>query len=150
MRTIDLAELGEAIAMLRGRQSQAHVSRRAGMSRASWSLYEQGRRRPREGNLEKILRGLGCTREQLDDAIWKVHRRSLVTEALELGFWPASALLEEGAAGQGEVPVAASARRSPRLSLAQPEALPPEVRAILARHVACLEDLLTYVLRRSS
>jgi hypothetical protein len=44
------------------------------LSRASWSLYEVGKRRPREGNLAKVLWGLGCTREQLEEVAWRLHR----------------------------------------------------------------------------
>jgi hypothetical protein len=33
-----------------------------------------GKRRPREGNLAKVLQGLGCTREQLEEVAWRLHR----------------------------------------------------------------------------
>lgn len=91
MTPTDPRELGQAIAALRGQQSQAEAARRAGMSRGAWSLYELGRRRPREANLERILLGLNRTREELEEAVCKVHRWRLVEEALELGFWPRSA-----------------------------------------------------------
>ena len=150
MRTIDLGELGEAIAALRGERSQTQVARRGGISRASWSLYELGKRRPRETSLASVLRGLGCSREQLEEAVWKIHRRRLVEEALGLGYWPRSALVEEDPSAPGEVQVGEPVRRPPRLSLEQPDALPRELRAILARHVACLEDVLLYLLRKGA
>jgi hypothetical protein len=53
-------DFGRAIAYLRGPRSQYECAERGGLSRASWSLYEVGRRRPREGNLAKVLRGLAA------------------------------------------------------------------------------------------
>jgi transcriptional regulator with XRE-family HTH domain len=147
---IDPEELGEAMASLRGRRSQRQVSRAAGVSPASWSQYELGRRRPRAGNLAKILKGLGCTREQLEGAVWRVRVRRLrelgegLAEEDDLppmtGRAPFEGLTLPGAAGP----------RAPGAAGLGPGALPPELRAILARHSSALQEAFAFLLRRGA
>lgn len=73
-------DLGEAIRDLRGSRSQKQVARRAGICPAAWSLYESGRRRPREETLAKIVRSLGCTRLDFETRVWQFRRRRLLRE----------------------------------------------------------------------
>lgn len=73
-------DLSRAITFLRGERSQAEVARRAGIDPAVWSLYERGQRQPRAKNLERILRGLGCTRLELEETRWRIRRYRLMYE----------------------------------------------------------------------
>ena len=90
-----MADLGEAIALLRGSRSQTEVARRAGVSRASWGLYELGKRRPRPASLELLLQGLGCTRDGLEQATFRVYQQRTLGEALDLGCAPAITSVEQ-------------------------------------------------------
>lgn len=87
-------ELGRAIAFLRGSRSQVEAAQRASLDPATWSHYESGRRLPRSGNLEKVLRGLGCTRLQLEETAWRFRRQRLVEQLVEQAG--ASSAIREG------------------------------------------------------
>lgn len=73
--------LGRAIACFRGDRTQAALSEAVGLHPTVWSLYEKGRRLPTERNLLRILRALGCTRLDLEDAAWRFRRQWLADEA---------------------------------------------------------------------
>ena len=74
----ELNDLGAAITYLRDKRSQAEVAEQGGIDRTTWSLYEAGKRRPREENLEKVLTGLGCTRLELEEMAWRFRRQRLL------------------------------------------------------------------------
>jgi transcriptional regulator with XRE-family HTH domain len=126
-RTAD-NDLGRAIAMLRGSRTQAAVSEAAEIDPGTWSEYETGRRRPRERNLARMVRGLGCSRLELEEAVWQLRRQRLLGSAS-----PA------GARGDAPGEVLRFAERG--APAPAPDAFRRELRAILGRLVAVLEDL---------
>lgn len=73
-------DLGCAIAHLRGNRTQAALAQSCGLTPASWSLYEHGKRKPMGANLAKIVRGLGCTQLELEELAWRFRRRRLAAE----------------------------------------------------------------------
>lgn len=75
-----LADLGRAIAFIRGHRHQTEVAAQAGISSATWSLYEAGRRRPSEPLLKRICKGLGCSRLELEETWWRLRRHRLLRE----------------------------------------------------------------------
>ena len=155
----EATDLGRAIRLLRGERTQAALCEQAGLNRAAWSLYESGQRRPREGNLARIVAALGCSRLELEEAVWQLRRQRL-GEAQEPGE---AGLLAEvirftEATGSGREhetsdPVwRVEAVRSPPSPSGGPEREPAdpvrqELRAILQRFAAVLEDLFMFLLR---
>jgi transcriptional regulator with XRE-family HTH domain len=61
------AAFGVAIEHLRGGRRQAECAAHAGIHRASWSLYEAGKRMPRAATRERIAAGLGVSRRRLEE-----------------------------------------------------------------------------------
>lgn len=80
-------DIGHAIRCLRGDRPQAQVASKARIDPTSWCLYEAGRRRPRESNLARIVRALGCSRVQFEEVVWTFRRRRLAVEELEPKAW---------------------------------------------------------------
>jgi transcriptional regulator with XRE-family HTH domain len=68
---------GRAIASLRAGRKQEEVAEIGGIDPGSWSLFETGRRRPKQANIEKIARGLGCSRLELEELTWQFRRQQL-------------------------------------------------------------------------
>lgn len=64
-------EVGKAIAKLRGSRTRREVARKAGIKPAAWSVHERARRQIRPRTLGKILKGLGCTLEQLELEVFR-------------------------------------------------------------------------------
>lgn len=73
-------ELGLAIAFLREDRTQTECARVAGINPATWSLYEAGKRAPREAALQKVVKGLGCSRLELESVAWSLRRMTLERE----------------------------------------------------------------------
>jgi transcriptional regulator with XRE-family HTH domain len=156
-------DLGRAIAMLRGARTQAAVSEAADLDPGTWSEYETGRRRPREGNLARIVAALGCTRLELEEAVWQLRRQRLGRAQAGAQDANAAGLLAEvvrftEATGSGrerdtgDPGRGAEDRRSPSSPSRGPEPdtadpVRQELRAILGRFSAVLEDLLIFLLR---
>lgn len=69
--------LGQAIRALRGERTQREVATSAGLDATTWSFYETGRRQPGAANLEKVLKGLGVPRLELEALAWEHRRREL-------------------------------------------------------------------------
>lgn len=139
---MDTKQLGEAIAILRGRRTQKQVAERAGLDRTTWSQYESGRRLPRSDNLDKILRGLGCNRQDLADAMWQIRRKELAKQRiaeqlrrLTDGTTPASDGESDDPEASDEQPLTAEAE------------LRTELQEILLRGAVVLEDLLAVMSR---
>jgi len=81
----EAADLGCAMKWLRGNRTQASAARSVGLSPKSWSLYEQGKRYPRQRKqLEKIASGLGVGIEVLEAEIQYQRERRMDKEELEL------------------------------------------------------------------
>jgi transcriptional regulator with XRE-family HTH domain len=136
-------EIGRAIAYLRGGTSQAEAARQAGIHRASWSLYEAGKRIPREQTIERIVKGLGCSRLELEETVWRIRRERLLYEERlrrrrgdaspaeeasdQASHRPAGTLPQDASPGRGDL-----VRR--------------EVQAMLAEISAVLEKFLTFIL----
>lgn len=133
-------DLGRAITYLRGDRTQAAVAKSAGLTAATWSLYEAGRRKPRSENLAKVLRGLSCTQLELEETTWRFRRRRLLAQLSPATTNPRSARnqLQSPAGLQAEARAGGSHPADPRL------------RAVLARLNAVLEDffLLVYEVQR--
>ncbi len=127
-------DIGLAIAHLRCDRTQAALARSCGLPHATWSLYENGRRKPRAGNLAKLLSALGCTQLDLEEVAWRLRRRRLSATA------PTRPMLQR-----------TSAPQPPRLGLAGGSLLQPpgavasshqaELRRLFAQFSAMLEQL---------
>ena len=74
---IDKKIIGEAIVRLRGHRSQRSLARRAGVPSGTWCQWERGRRRPRDTQIPKLLKGLDCTEDDLTVMIWRVTGEKL-------------------------------------------------------------------------
>lgn len=131
-------DLGLAIAHLRGERTQAEVAKRAGIDPPTWSLYEAGKRRPREQSLEKVLRGLLCSRLELEETTWRMRRQRLVSE---------ERIKAEEAALASPVSEAGPGPRVPPRNRVPAEPRRRELRALVARFSASLEELLAFMLR---
>jgi len=158
----EATDLARAIRLLRGERTQAAVAEVAGLDPGIWSQYETGRRRPREKNLARIVAALGCSRLELEEAVWQLRRQRLGPPEAGAQEGEASGLLAEvirftqtnGAREQetGEPMGRAEALPSPPSPLgaqerATADPVRQELRAILRRFAAVLEDLLMFLLR---
>ncbi len=92
-------DIGRAIRHLRGDRPQAQLAAKARIDRTSWSLYEAGKRSPREHNLARIVRALGCKRVELEEAAWAFRRRRLAAEEIEPKPWRGARLSAFAAPG---------------------------------------------------
>ena len=137
---LEAEDLGNAIADLRGRRTQAEVARRGGIRRATWSLYETGKRRPREANLTKVLRGLGCTRLQLEEAAWRLRRRRLLGQERAGQRAAPPVPLSRDEPGQPAGVVEFEELSGPALSDPARRGL----RTLVLRHAALLEEILLF------
>ena len=155
-------DLGRAIAYLRGARTQAQVSEVADLDPGTWSEYETGRRRPRERNLARIVAALGCTRLKLEEAVWQFRRqrlgqaRSGAQDADAAGLLAEVLRFTEAKSGREQATGAPSRRAEDPRSLPSAsrrqerepaDPLRQELRAILQRFAAVLEDLVLFVLR---
>ena len=133
-------DLGKAIAHLRGDRTQAEVARLAGLDPTTWSFYETGRRRPKEANFEKLLRGLGCERIELEAMAWEIRKRRLLEEqdaARRAGsprFVKSAMHLAEALAETRKEPTGDPFRRDLRDLLAHVAILVEEVLVLMTRH----------------
>jgi len=75
------AEVGKAIAKLRGSRTRREVAKKAGIHSTAWSAHERGRRQPRRKTLQKILKGLGCTPEQFEEEVCRQLADRLAAKA---------------------------------------------------------------------
>jgi transcriptional regulator with XRE-family HTH domain len=135
----EVTDLARAIRFLRGERTQAEVAEAAGLDAAIWSLYETGRRQPREGNLARIVRSLGCTRRELEEVVWRFRRQRLADSSTGAQGADATGVLGEvlrfaGHQHSGQGQEAADAWRQ-------------ELRPILQRFSAALEELLLFIIR---
>jgi len=62
-------DLATALKKLRGSRTQKEVARLGGLSPSTWNQYEKARRLPKEESWPKLARGLGCSVEELWDAL---------------------------------------------------------------------------------
>lgn len=62
-------DLATALKKLRGSRTQKEVARQAELSPSTWNQYEKARRLPKEESWPKLARGLGCSMEELWDAV---------------------------------------------------------------------------------
>lgn len=133
-------DLGKAIAYFRGDRTQAELAIECGLTRAAWSLYESGKRRPTGANLAKILRVVKASGEELEEVAWQFRRRRLSAERAGRPVPKRrSHHLRELQAFRQWGPGTAAGRLAD-----------PELAAILARLNAAMEELVISVLRRSS
>lgn len=56
---ISAEDIGEAMSALRGGETQKECADRAGLDRASWNQYENGKAFPKHENIQRIAQGLG-------------------------------------------------------------------------------------------
>jgi transcriptional regulator with XRE-family HTH domain len=166
MREWGAEVLGEALALLRGRRTQRQVAAGAGIDPKNLSLYELGRRVPRERTLAAIRRGLGCSRQELAALLWRLRARRLLEEGRDLlgsgRLTPAEgtelgALLRRAElsaplpaaprelAGQPLRPATApaSAQPAPLPAGLREESLPPELQVLLQHHHVFLAGVLS-------
>jgi integrase len=125
-------DLGRAIAHLRGRRTQAAVSEVGGVAPGVWSLWETGARVPKEGTLARIVAALGCSRLELEEAVWRLRRQRLAGSPME----DRSA---ERAGDFGEV-LPFAERATPGQEEATADPLRQELRPVIQRLAAVLED----------
>jgi hypothetical protein len=118
---------------------------------------------PKEGNLARIVAALGCSRLELEEAVWQLRRQRLGQERAEAQDAGGAGLLAEvvrftEATGSGRERDTGNPGRR-----VEDRGLPPstiggqereladpvrqELRAILGRFSAVLEDLLMFLLR---
>ena len=77
----DPKDLASAIKKLRDGRPQKEVAEKAGFDSSTWSVYEKGKRLPRDQDrFEQIARGLGCTVERLDEIIWECRNERIEEE----------------------------------------------------------------------
>jgi transcriptional regulator with XRE-family HTH domain len=77
----DPKDLASAIRKLRAGRPQKDVAEKAGFDSSTWSVYEKGKRLPRDPErFEQIARGLGCTVERLDEIIWECRNERIEEE----------------------------------------------------------------------
>jgi transcriptional regulator with XRE-family HTH domain len=76
--TEETSAYGRAIRLLRGKRSQKEVAAAAGLDPTTWSFYETGRRRPKDENRQRVLRGLGCTELELEETAWQIRHERLL------------------------------------------------------------------------
>jgi transcriptional regulator with XRE-family HTH domain len=77
----DPKDLASAIKKLRAGRPQKDIAERAGFDSSTWSVYEKGKRLPRDQDrFEQIARGLGCTLERLDEVIWECRNERVGEE----------------------------------------------------------------------
>jgi hypothetical protein len=70
------AEVGKAIAKLRGSRTRRAVARQGKIASSAWSRHEGGEKQLRRETVKKILKGLGCTKEQLEEeTFWQIAAR---------------------------------------------------------------------------
>ena len=74
---IDKKVIGEAIVRLRGRRSQRFVARQAGIPTGTLCEWEKGKRRPRDSQIPRLLKGLDCTEEDLAVTAWQIQGEKL-------------------------------------------------------------------------
>jgi len=158
----EATDLGRAIRRLRGERTQAALCEQAGLNRAAWSLYETGQRRPREGNLARIVAALGCSRLELEEAVWQLRRQRLGEAQAGEEEAGAAGLLAEvirftqtSSAREQETSDPVRRDEAPP-SLPSPSGGPErapgdplrqELRPIVQRFAAVLEDLLMFLVR---
>jgi transcriptional regulator with XRE-family HTH domain len=83
----DSKDLASAIRKLRGARLQKEAAEKAGLDSSTWSVYEKGRRLPRDQDrVEQIARGLGCTLERLDEVIWECRNERIGEEKARAGL----------------------------------------------------------------
>jgi transcriptional regulator with XRE-family HTH domain len=70
---LDKSLLGEAIMRLRGKRSQRSVATKAKVPTGTWCQWEKGHRHPRDRQIDKILKGLSCSLDDLNLEIWKTQ-----------------------------------------------------------------------------
>lgn len=78
---LEARDVGRAMERLRGDRTQRSVAQRAGINRSSWSSYEAGRRMPGPDTYPKVARGLGCSEDELDQAVLRSWSERLREEA---------------------------------------------------------------------
>ena len=77
----DPEDLASAIKKLRDGRPQKDIAEKAGFDSSTWSVYEKGKRLPRNPErFEQIARGLGCTVERLDEIIWECRNERIEEE----------------------------------------------------------------------
>src|SRR5262245_51432156 len=64
-------EVGQAIAKLRGSRTCRAVAKKGKIHSSAWSAHERGKRQLRRVTLGKILKGLDCTQEQLEEEAFR-------------------------------------------------------------------------------
>ena len=74
---LDKKIIGEAIVRLRGHRSQRSVAKRAGIPTGTWCCWEKGKRRPRDSQIPKLLKGLDCTEDELTVMAWQIQGEKL-------------------------------------------------------------------------
>ena len=77
--------IGEAMKLLRGERSQRSVADLAEIPYGTWSVWEHGKRMPREAQLEKIFHALGCSREDFIAVVWHLQGERFKLKGSELG-----------------------------------------------------------------
>ncbi|HEX4953985.1 MAG TPA: helix-turn-helix transcriptional regulator [Thermoanaerobaculia bacterium] len=125
-------DFGQALAALRGPRPQAELARAARITPSSWSLYEKGRRLPREETMPRILAVLGCSQAELDEAIDRFRRERLLRQMAEAER--AARLPDRGNSGAAG-----------RAGIGLPEEARLEIRALTLRLARDLEELLMWV-----
>ena len=74
---LDKKIIGEAIVRLRGHRSQRLVAKQAGIPTGTWCCWEKGKRRPRDSQIPRLLKGLDCTEEDLAVTAWQIQGEKL-------------------------------------------------------------------------
>ena len=74
---LDKAIIGEAIVRLRGHRSQRSVAKQAGIPTGTFCQWEKGKRRPRDSQIPKLLKGLDCTEDALTVMAWQIQGEKL-------------------------------------------------------------------------
>lgn len=67
-------DFATAVKRLRGRRTQKEVAARADLSPSTWNQYEKAHRLPKEESWAKIVRGLGCSEEELCDEVVRAYQ----------------------------------------------------------------------------
>jgi len=95
---LDKSLLGEAIIRFRGERSQRFVARKAGVPTGTWCQWEKAKRHPRDSQIEKILKGLNCTHDDLTLEMWKIQAERIKLRGSEApdhaAFYGATTLLK--------------------------------------------------------
>lgn len=77
-------DVGAAMTTLRGKETQTVCARRAGLDRASWNQYENGKIFPKPESLERIAQGLAVDVADLTEAVIQAWSRRMDRDPLVL------------------------------------------------------------------